>query len=135
MATNFLGTFQVAHAGLRLLRKSSAGRIINFTSVAVPFRLEGEAIYAAAKSAIETLTRVMARELGPFGITCNAIGPTPIRTDLIAKVPEDKLQALIRRQAIPAWAEIADVVHVVDFLAAPASRMITGQVIYLGGAG
>ena len=45
--------------------------------------LEGEAIYAASKSAVETLTRVMGRELGPFGITVNAIGPSPINTNLI----------------------------------------------------
>lgn len=135
LSVNFLGTYLVTHSAIRLMRKSTCGRIVNFTSVAVPLRLEGEAIYAAAKSAVETLTRVLARELGPMGITCNAIGPTPIRTDLIRNVPEEKLQALIARQPIPRWAEPSDVINLVEFLLRPESRMITGQVIYLGGIG
>src|SRR5262249_53409659 len=78
METNFLGTFVLSQAAIRLLRKSPAPRIVNMSSIAVPLRLAGEAVYAASKSAIETLTRVAARELGVFGITCNAVGPTPI---------------------------------------------------------
>ncbi len=135
METNYLGTFLTSHGAIRLLRKSNAARIVNFTSVAVPLRLEGEAVYAAAKSAVETLTRILAKELGPMGITCNAIGPTPIRTDLIKNVPEASLQALIDRQAIRHWAEPADVANVIDFFLRPESRMITGQIIYLGGLG
>lgn len=135
MDVNFLGTFLLTHEALRLLRNSQAPRVVNLTSIAVPLRLEGEAVYAAAKAAVEMLTRVAAKELGALGITCNAVGPTPIRTDLIRNVPEEKLQALIDRQAIRQWAEMADVIHVVDFLLRPESRMITGQVIYLGGIG
>src|SRR6266498_192075 len=82
MGTNFLGTFLFTHAAIRLLRASGSGRIVNVTSIAVPLRLEGEAVYAAAKSATETFTRITAREVGPFGITCNAVGPSPIRTRL-----------------------------------------------------
>ncbi|HZN35594.1 MAG TPA: SDR family oxidoreductase [Pirellulaceae bacterium] len=132
---NFLGTFLLTHAAVRLLRHSPAGRIVNFTSIAVPLRLEGEAIYAAAKSAVETFTRVVAKELGPLGITCNAVGPSPIRTDLLRNVPEEKLQALIDRQAIRTWAEPQDVINIVDFFLKPESRHVTGQVLYLGGLG
>ena len=135
MDVNFLGTFQLTHAAIRLLRNSPAGRIVNFTSIAVPLRLEGEAIYAAAKSAVETFTRVVAKELGPLGITCNAVGPSPIRTDLLRNVPEEKLQALIDRQAIRTWAEPRDVINIVDFFLRPESRAVTGQVLYLGGLG
>ncbi|WP_045220307.1 SDR family NAD(P)-dependent oxidoreductase [Desulfonatronum thioautotrophicum] len=135
MDVNFLAAFQMTHGAIRLLRDSPAGRIVNMTTVAVPLRLEGEAIYAAAKAALEMFTRILAKEVGPLGITCNAVGPSPIRTDLIRNVPEDKLQALIDRQAVRQWAEPRDVVHVVDFYLSPASRMITGQVIYLGGIG
>ena len=73
---NFLGTFSLSHSAIRLLRKSPHGRIVNFTTVAVPLRLEGEAVYAASKAAVESFTRVLAKELGPMGITCNAIGPS-----------------------------------------------------------
>jgi 3-oxoacyl-[acyl-carrier protein] reductase len=132
---NLLATFRMIHRAVRLLRKSRAARIVNLTSVAVPLRLAGETIYAASKAAVEMLTRVVAKELGPLGITCNAIGPTPIRTDLIRNVPEDKLNAIISQQSIPVWAESADVANVVDFFLRPESRLITGQVIYLGGMG
>ena len=131
--TNLLGSFSFTRAALRLMRGSGSARIVNFTSVAVPLSLEGEAIYAASKSAVETLTRIAARELAPFGITCNAVGPSPIRTGLVAGVPAHKLQALIDAQPIPRWAEPADVVNVVDFFLRPESSMVTGQVIYLGG--
>lgn len=135
IATNFLGTFLLTQVALRLLRASAAGRIVNFTTVAVPMRLQGESVYAASKSAVETFTRTVASEMAPFGITCNAVGPSPIKTQLTANVPHDKMEALISRQAIREWAEFADVSNVIDFFVRPESRMITGQVVYLGGAG
>jgi 3-oxoacyl-[acyl-carrier protein] reductase len=135
MATNFLGTFLFSHAAIRLLRRSATGRIVNLTSVAVPLRLDGEAIYASSKSAVETFTRIVAREVGRFGITCNAVGPSPIRTRLTANVADDAMEQLISRQAIPRWAEPKDVANVIDFFLQPESAMVTGQVVYLGGAG
>jgi len=133
--TNVLAPFTFTRLAVRLLRRSPAARIVNLSSVAVPLRLEGEAIYAASKSALETFTRIAARELGQFGITCNAVGPSPIRTALVAGVPDAKLQAMVDAQAVRRWATTADVVNVVDFFLRPESSMITGQVVYLGGAG
>jgi len=135
MDTNFLGTFVMSQAAIRLLRRSPAPRMVNISSIAVPLRLAGEAVYAASKSAIETLTRVLARELGAFGITCNAVGPTPIDTDLIKGVGREKIRQLVEQQAIRLMAQPRDVAHVVDFFLDPESRLITGQVMYLGGAG
>jgi 3-oxoacyl-[acyl-carrier protein] reductase len=133
METNFLGTFLFTHGGIRLLRRSPAPRIVNVTTVAVPLGLEGEAVYAASKSAVETFTRITAREVGAYGITCNAIGPSPIQTALTRNVPAEKLDRLVRRQAVPRWAEPGDVANVVDFFLSPCSGMVTGQVVYLGG--
>lgn len=133
--TNFLAPFSFTRSALRLMRGSSAGRIVNLTSVAVPLRLEGESIYAASKSALETFTRIAARELAPFGITCNAVGPSPIKTALTAGIAPDKIDTVLRAQALPRWANVEDVVNVVDFFLRPESAMVTGQVIYLGGVG
>jgi 3-oxoacyl-[acyl-carrier protein] reductase len=135
METNFLGTFMLSQAAIRLLRKSPSPRIVNMSTVAVPLRLAGEAVYAASKSAIEMLTRITARELGIFGITCNAVGPTPIDTELLKGVGEEKIRHLVEQQAITRMARPSDVAHTIDFFLHPESHMITGQVIYLGGLG
>jgi 3-oxoacyl-[acyl-carrier protein] reductase len=134
MQTNFLGTFLFCREAARLMQRTKYGRIVNFSTVAVPMRLEGEAIYAASKAAVEQLTRVLAREFGPMSITVNAVGPTPVDTDLIRNVPKDKLDALVGRQAVRRVGTMDDVANVVDFFLQPESGFVTGQVIYLGGA-
>ena len=80
-----------------------------------------------------TLTHVLAREFGAYNITVNAIGPTPIETDLILSVPKEKIDALIQRQAIRRAGEFGDVSNVIDFFIQPESNFIPGQVIFLGG--
>lgn len=133
LGVNFVGPFLCTRAAIRVLRKSPGPRIVNMSTVAVPLRLEGEAAYASAKGAVETFTRIAARELAGFGITVNALGPSPIKTDLTARVPDDKMQRLLARQAQGEWAEVGDVINAVEFFLSPASRRITGQVIYLCG--
>lgn len=133
MSTNALGTFLVAREGAKLMRSKSYGRIVNFSTVAVPLNLEGETAYAASKAAVESMTRTLARELAPFSVTVNAVGPTPIATDLIRGVPSDKIDALVRRQAISRLGTVEDVINLVDFFVRPESSFITGQTVYLGG--
>ena len=131
--TNFIGTFLFCREAARLMQVNRYGRIVNFATVAVPLKLEGEAIYAASKAAVISLTQILAREFSEFGITVNAIGPTPIKTDLVRGVPSEKLDALISRQAIRRYGEMRDVIQVIDFFVSPASDFVTGQVIFLGG--
>jgi 3-oxoacyl-[acyl-carrier protein] reductase len=133
METNFLGTFLCCREAAKLMKRQGMGRIVNFTTVATPLKLEGEAIYASSKAAIITLTQIMAKELASFGITVNAVGPTPIETDLIKSVPPDKIDNLIQLQAIKRLGEFRDVSNVIDFFIRPESDFITGQVIFLGG--
>jgi 3-oxoacyl-[acyl-carrier protein] reductase len=131
--TNVVGTFLFCREAAKLMQRQKAGRIVNFSTIAVPLNLEGESAYAASKAAIESLTRTLARELSEMGITVNALGPTPIKTDLIHAVPEEKMQHLIERQAIRRYGEFSDVSNVIDFFLRPESSFITGQVMYLGG--
>jgi len=131
--TNFVGTFLFCREAAKLMQRSRYGRIVNFTTAAAPLKLEGEAIYASSKAAVITLTQILARELADFGITVNAIGPSLVNTDLIKSVPKDKIEGLIKRQAIRRFGEFRDVSNVIDFFIQPESDFVTGQVLFLGG--
>ena len=130
--TNFYGSFFFARECAKAM-KNEGGRIINFSTVAVPMNLEGEMIYASSKSAVEKMTKIMAKELAGFNITVNAIGPSPIFTDLIKVVPKDKVADLVEKQSIKRLGTFEDVENVLDFFISEKSDFITGQIIYLGG--
>jgi 3-oxoacyl-[acyl-carrier protein] reductase len=131
--TNVLGSFLFCREAARLMKKRRYGRIVNFTSSAVPLKLDGETAYATSKAGIVMMTEVLARELAPLGITVNAIGPGVVSTDLIRGLPEETLQRVLSSHAIPRLAMLEEVANVVDFLVAPESGIVTGQAIYLGG--
>lgn len=133
LRTNIAGTFLFCREAAKIMQRKNYGRIVNFATVATPLKLEGEAIYAASKAAVISLTEILSRELAAYNITVNAVGPTPIRTDLIRAVPDNKLQALLQRQAIHRFGEFEDVLNVVEFFIRPGSSFITGQTIFLGG--
>lgn len=132
-ATNFFGTFIFSREVSKVMMKQKYGRIVNYTTVASALRLDGEAIYAASKSAIENFTQTIAKEIAPYGITVNAIGPTPVETDLIKAVPKNKIEELLEKQAIKRFGNFEDIKNVVDFFIDKKSDFITGQIIYLGG--
>lgn len=132
-ATNVFGTFLFCREVGKIMAKQKKGRIINFATVATPIKLEGESTYAASKAAVENLTQIMAKEFAPFGVTVNAVAPTPVLTDLIRYVPKDKMEALLNRQAIKRFGEMHDISNVIDFYLDDRSDFITGQILYLGG--
>lgn len=90
--TNFMGTFLMSRECAKFMIRQKNGRIVNYSTVAVALNLQGELVYSSSKAAIEQLTRVLAGEIGESGVTVNTIGPTPIDTDLIKNVPENKLK-------------------------------------------
>ena len=131
--TNVVGTFLFCREAAKLMQSTGYGRIVNFSTVATPLKLEGESIYAASKAAILSLTEILARELAVFGITVNSIGPTPVETDLIRSVPREKIDRLLAQQAIPRFGTFKDITNVIDFFLNKESEFVTGQNIYLGG--
>jgi len=131
--TNVIGTFLFSREAAKLMKKNKWGRIINFVTFAIPFKLEGEAIYAASKAAVATLTEILSREYADYGITVNAVAPPAIQTDLVKGVPEEKMDNLLKRQSIHRFGEPEEVCNVIDFFIKPESSMINGQIVYMGG--
>ena len=131
--TNMFGTFLFIREVAKVMVRKKYGRIINFSTVAAGIRLEGEASYAASKAAVANFTQTVAKELGDFGITVNAIAPTPVKTYLIKNVPEDKLDKLFEYQAIKRFGTFEDIKNLIDFFLRDESNFITGQIVYLGG--
>jgi 3-oxoacyl-[acyl-carrier protein] reductase len=128
-----MGTFIFCREAAKLMQRRRFGRIVNFATVATALKLEGEAVYAASKAAVESFTQVLARELAASNITVNAVGPTAVKTDIIRSVPQVKMDAMLARQAFPRYGEMRDISNVTDFFIHPDSHFITGQIIYLGG--
>lgn len=131
--TNVIGTFLFMREVAKIMIKAKSGKIVNYSTIAVSLNLEGEAAYASSKAAIESLTKIVAKELGPFGIQVNAIAPTPIYTDLIKTVPKDKIQNLLNSQIIKRFGTLEDISNVVDFYISEKSNFISAQTICLGG--
>ncbi len=131
--TNVTGTFLFSREAAKLMKRGGGGRIINFSTVAVPLKLEGEAAYVASKAAVQGLTDVLAKEFAEYGITVNTVGPVPIETDLIRSVPKDKIDKIVQAQTIKRMGTFDDVMNVIEFFLREESNFITGQHIFLGG--
>lgn len=131
--TNVFGSFLFCREVGKIMARKKFGRIVNFTTGAVPLDLEGESIYASSKAAVESLTRVLAREFASSGITCNAVGPALIKTDMIKDLSTEKIQELLDRQPIAEFGDVEDVANVIDFFLSDRSGKITGQKVYVCG--
>ncbi|MFB9514312.1 SDR family NAD(P)-dependent oxidoreductase [Streptomyces purpureus] len=132
---NFFAVLNCCREAVKLLRKSSgpSSAILNVSTVAVPWALEGQLAYSASKSAVEQLVRVMSKELSAFNIRVNGIGLPPVHTVLTRTVPRPKIDALVARQAISRQCTTADIVGPVEFLIGRQSEFITGETLFLGG--
>ena len=130
---NVAATFNCSRNAIRYLKKSQKGKIINFSSVAVPLRLEGESIYSATKAAVEQLTKVFAKDLASFNIDCNCIGPSPIDTDLIKNVSDEKIKDLVDSLPSKRKGTLEELWELVKFFAGTDSDSLTGQIVYMGG--
>lgn len=132
---NFFAVLNCCREAAKLLQKSpeDSAAILNISTVAVPWALDGQLVYSASKSAVEQLTRVMSKELAAFGIRVNGVGVPPVRTALTRSVARETLDAVVARQTIERMCEMEDIVGPVDFLTGGRSGFITGEMLYLGG--
>ena len=130
---NLRGTMIGTRAALRPMRAAGAGRILSATSVVARMGNYGQTAYAASKAGIIGMTRAWARELGPLGITANAVAPGFIDTEMARGVPEKVLAALLQRTAARRRGRPEEVAAVYVFLASDLASFINGAVVGVDG--
>jgi 3-oxoacyl-[acyl-carrier protein] reductase len=131
--TNLRGAFLLTKALTRQFVKQRSGRIINVASIAGLIGNAGQCNYAASKAALIGFTKSLARELGSRGITVNALAPGFIETDMTAALAQPLRDGLLKSIPLNRFGQPEDIAHAALFLASPAARYVTGQVLTVDG--
>lgn len=131
--TNLKGTFNCIKAASRQMMRQRSGRIVNITSVAGLAGNAGQANYASAKAGIIGLTKTIAKELGSRGVTCNAVAPGFVYTDLTSSLPEELIQLAVDRTPLGRTGTPEDTAAAVAFLVSDDASFITGQTLAVDG--
>jgi 3-oxoacyl-[acyl-carrier protein] reductase len=132
LQVNIAGSFYLCREVSKAMLLQRSGRIITVSSMAVGLHEEGTSAYAASKSAIVEMTKVMAKELAPAGITCNVVAPSLLMTDAVDALGAEIIQRALGKLTIKRPVTVEEVCNVVSFFCAPDSRCLTGQVIQMG---
>ena len=133
LETNLFGAFYATKAVTRPMLKARAGRIVNITSVSGQAGQMGQANYSSAKAGLIGLTKATARELASRGITCNAVAPGFVLTELTKDLPENLQAELTERTPLGRFGTVEEIADAVAFLASDEAAFITGQVLAIDG--
>jgi 3-oxoacyl-[acyl-carrier protein] reductase len=133
LETNLFGAFYAIKAVTRPMLKARAGRIVNITSVSGQAGQMGQANYSSAKAGLIGLTKATARELASRGITCNAVAPGFVLTELTESLPDDLKAQITERTPLGRFGTPEEIADAVAFLASDEARYITGQVLAVDG--
>jgi len=132
--TNFIGTFIFCRESVKLMKMNQHGRIINISSIHVPLALAGTSIYSSSKAAIEQFSRVLAREVFQFGITINILSLSVVKDTGMEIALKEKIKRKILNQTISKdQLNIYDVIHALNFFINEKSKMVSNQILCLGG--
>jgi 3-oxoacyl-[acyl-carrier protein] reductase len=133
LETNLFGAFYAIKAVTRPMLKARSGRIVNITSVSGQAGQMGQANYSSAKAGLIGLTKATARELASRGITCNAVAPGFVLTELTETLPEPLQAELTARTPLGRFGTTEEIASAVAFLASDEAAFITGQVLAVDG--
>ena len=133
LKTNLTSIFYCCRAALRKMIPQRRGKIISIASVSGILGTAGQANYAASKGGLISFTKSLAREVGQFNIQVNAVAPGLIETDWSARVPREKVEAIVKQTALGRIGQPEEVAHAVLFLASEGADYITGQTIVVDG--
>ena len=131
--TNLKGTFYMMRGVSKMMLRAKKGRIINMSSVVGVMGNAGQANYSASKAGVIGLTKSVARELSKRGITCNAVAPGFIETEMTEQMPESAKEAVKQQIPLQRTGKVEDIAEMVTFLASEKAAYITGQVISVDG--
>ncbi len=133
LAVNLKSVFNATQAAVKVMMKQRYGRIVSLTSIAGVMGNIGQANYSASKAGIIGLTKTVAREVAPRGITVNAVAPGFIATEMTAAIPEKARTAMLAQIPAGRAGEVQEVADLVAFLVSDKAAYITGQVINING--
>jgi 3-oxoacyl-[acyl-carrier protein] reductase len=133
ISVNLKGVFLCGQAVAPVMIKKGWGRILNASSVVGIYGNFGQSNYVATKAAVIGLTKVWARELGPKGITVNAVAPGFIATEMVKQMPEQILKGMVDRTPVRRMGEPRDVANAYLFLASEEASFINGAVLSVDG--
>lgn len=133
MSVNLRGAFNCTKGVVRGMMKARWGRIVNITSIVGLHGAAGQANYAASKAGLVGFTMATAKELGSRGITCNAVAPGFIETDMTSDLPAEMKEQAIKAAPLGRLGTPEDIANVVAFLASDAASYVTGQTITVDG--
>jgi 3-oxoacyl-[acyl-carrier protein] reductase len=132
---NLKGTFLMCRAVIPVMKRQRSGRILNAASFAAIVPITGGAAYAASKAGVHYFTRVLAGELGPYGVTVNCYAPGMIPTELnhFTEQPTERQERLLDTLTLRYWGEPREVANLICFLASDLASYITGTMIDVSG--
>jgi 3-oxoacyl-[acyl-carrier protein] reductase len=133
LAVDLKGTFTYCRAAGRLFKEQRGGRIVVIASINGLRGKFGQAAYAAAKAGGIAVTKTLAKELGRYGVTANAVAPGLVETDMTRRMPKEAFDAAVAETLLGRPADPADVADLVVFLCSDRARHITGEVIKVDG--
>ena len=131
--TGLTGAYRLTRGCLRAMLARRAGRIVTIGSLSGVLGQEGQANYAAAKGGLAAFTKSLAREVGRFGVTVNAVVPGWIETDLVNSLPEARRRKAVAAVPLGRMGRPEEVAEVVAFLASPRAAYLTGATIRVDG--